>query len=180
MTHTCDDPIQIIDHNPKWSAIFNELRDIISKELDSIAIGIEHVGSTSVPGLASKPVIDIDVIIQSKNDLPQVIERLAKLGYFHQGDLGIEGREAFSRVSNDVPWDEVREVRQEHNLYVCTKDCKELKRHLIFRDYLRENPDTAIFYGKLKKRLARKYENNRKAYTDAKIRFITNVLSRLI
>ncbi len=138
------------------------------------------MGSTSIPGLASKPVIDIDVIIHSKKDLPHVIKRLTNLGYYHQGDLGIEGREAFSRVSNNVPWDEAGKVKQEHNLYVCTKDCRELKRHILFRDYLRENPDTAVFYSKLKKRLVSKHENDRKAYTDAKIRFITNVLSRLI
>lgn len=178
--YTCDDPIQIIDHNPQWSVVFKELSSIISKELGCIAIGIEHVGSTSVAGLAAKPVIDLDVIIESKKDLPQVIKRLATLGYFHQGDLGIEGRESFSRVCNDVPWGDVKTVRQEHNLYVCTKDCEELKRHIMFRDYLRENSDTAVLYGKLKKKLAKKYGDDRKSYTDAKIGFITNVLSRLI
>lgn len=178
--YSCYDPIQIIDHNPQWSILFKQLRDILLKELECICIGIEHVGSTSVYGLASKPVLDIDVIIESKEDLPEVIKRLSKLGYFHQGDLGIEGREAFSRVSNDVPWDDTKIIRQQHNLYVCTKDSEELKRHIAFRDYLRSNPDTAVLYGKLKKKLARKYGNNRKGYTDSKTRFITNVLYRLI
>src|SRR5258705_12320222 len=87
--------VEVVDYDPRWPTRFETLRARIVAALGSLADSIEHVGSTSVPGLAAKPIIDIDVLVVSAIDVPEAIERLALLGYLHRGNLGIDGREAF-------------------------------------------------------------------------------------
>src|SRR5215470_10125139 len=102
------------------------LRSRIAAVLNELATSIEHIGSTAVPGLAAKPVIDIDVLLRSSTDLPLVIRRLAELGYEHRGDLGVSGREAFQAKLDVV----------QHHLYVCPPGSREYNRHIAFRNYL--------------------------------------------
>jgi GrpB-like predicted nucleotidyltransferase (UPF0157 family) len=90
------DPVVIVDYDPSWPATFEQLRDRLAATLGRLAVAIEHVGSTAVPGLAAKPIIDLDVVIADRIDLPAVIQRLRTLGYLHEGDLGVPGREAFT------------------------------------------------------------------------------------
>ena len=126
-------------------SISNEIRDVLGE----LALRIEHVGSTSVPGLSAKPVIDIDVVIRDHSVLDEVISRLAKIGYQHEGNLGIAGREAFGY--------EGKEHLKEHHLYVCPEDSPELKRHIAFRDYLRSHPDAVQEYSRIKEEAASFY-----------------------
>jgi GrpB-like predicted nucleotidyltransferase (UPF0157 family) len=130
---------------------------------------IEHVGSTAVPGLAAKPIIDIDVLLRSASDLPMVITRLASFGYVHQGDLGIPGRETFRTPPNDLP----------HHLYVCPPGNLEFKRHISFRDYLRTHPTDANAYARLKRELVGRFADNREAYMQAKSEFVADILQRV-
>ncbi|WP_433942813.1 GrpB family protein [Paenibacillus sp. SN-8-1] len=97
-------PVIIEKYNDDWPLKFLELQEILREHLDDLALSIEHVGSTSVPGLASKPIIDLDIVIDSMELLPQVIKKLNNLGYIHEGDLGIENREAFARTDDSVPY----------------------------------------------------------------------------
>ncbi|KAK3190950.1 hypothetical protein K4F52_002898 [Lecanicillium sp. MT-2017a] len=142
--------IVVEDYNKNWPETFRNIRDTVSEVLGNLAERVEHVGSTSVPGLAAKPIIDIDVVISSRQKLSEVIPALATLGYHHQGDLGISGREAFTTPKN-VP---------RHNLYVCDRNSRELRRHVAFRDYLRQNEETVRKYGELKKTLAVQFSND--------------------
>ena len=159
--------IEVVDYDPSWPALFAEITAPIRAALAGGPLTrIEHVGSTSVPGLPAKPVIDIDVVIPTRADLPDAIARLATLGYVHQGDLGITGREAF-KSPPDLP---------RHNLYVCAEDSPELRRHLTFRDYLRAHPDDARHYGGLKRELAAHHATDIDAYVDGKTDFIKGVL----
>jgi len=96
MTAQLQRPVVVVSYDPEWPAIFKALRDVYRRALGDLATAIEHVGSTAVPGLDAKPIIDIDVVIPSRSRLPEVIARLMALGYGHQGDLGVSGREAFS------------------------------------------------------------------------------------
>lgn len=164
-------------YNPEWPETFRLLAGVIHKELDGWISGIEHVGSTSVPGLSAKPIIDMDIIIEGTEQLGQVIDRLDQLGYFHQGNLGIEGREAFGRNSEHTPIDGKSSVWMNHHLYVCAKDGRELKRHLAFRDFLRNDPKAAAEYDQFKKELA-KSAKDREMYTEEKSGFINDVLSK--
>src|SRR5215472_10924802 len=151
-------PVHIADYDPQWPATFEQLRGPIAAALGALALRIEHVGSTAVPGLAGKPIIDLDVVIGSPADLPAVIAKLRPLGYRPQGDLGVPGREAFNNPPGGPP----------HHLYVCALGNRELARHLAFRDFLRAHPDTARAYGELKRSLASRFCNDRDAYTEAK------------
>jgi len=164
------EPVIIVDYDPQWPVIFNKLKINVLTVLGNLPVSIEHVGSTSVPGLAAKPVIDMDIVVNSIADIPKAIRKLAALGYAHEGNLGIEGREAFLAP----------EGYPGHHLYLCVKDSRELHRHLMFRDYLRRHPDDAVAYGNLKKELAQQYRNDREKYTEAKTGFIENILNNLI
>ena len=117
--------VVVLPYDPAWKADFAAIRQELASALDGLAIAIEHVGSTSVEGLSAKPCIDIDVVMPDRAVFPQIVERLAAIGYTHEGDLGIPGREAFCYT--DKP-----HLRL-HHLYVCPADSEELHRHLVFR-----------------------------------------------
>jgi GrpB-like predicted nucleotidyltransferase (UPF0157 family) len=160
-------PVVIVDYDPRWPATFASLADRLAAALGSLAVGIEHVGSTAVPGLAAKPIIDLDVVIASRADLPAVIDRLRLLGYDHEGDLGVPGRDAFASPPGGPS----------HHLYVCPAGSPALARHLALRDRLRADPEAAGAYGDLKRSLAARFGHDRAAYTDAKSAFIEALLA---
>lgn len=161
-------PIVIEDYDPRWPQRFETLKTRIGAALGPLAAAIEHVGSTAVSGLAAKPIIDIDVLLRSEGDLPLAIERLHTLGYEHQGDLGIAGREAFRAPAANVS----------HHLYVCPPGSQAYVEHLAFRDHLRTHPEDARTYELLKRSLANRHGDDRDGYTHAKSEFIAAVLQR--
>jgi len=166
--------IIVLDYSPQWAVQFEMLKNIYTTALHNLNIDIQHVGSTSVPGLAAKPIIDIDIIIENDSILKTVISRLKSLGYQHRGDLGIPQREAFkhnSGVHNN-------EILPTHNLYVCIKGCDSLNNHLTFRDYLKQHPNKIAEYSALKKKLAATYPNDIDAYVENKTPFITGILQQ--
>jgi GrpB-like predicted nucleotidyltransferase (UPF0157 family) len=134
----------VVDYDPEWPLRFEAIRDRIAPALGPLAVSIEHVGSTSVPGLAAKPVIDIDVVVAEPSAIPAAIDVLTGLGYEHLGDLGVKDREAFRRPPGS----------DRHNLYVCTQDGEGLRNHLAIRDHLRRHPEAVEAYAALKRRLA--------------------------
>ena len=161
-------PVIIEDYDPCWPQLFEMLRSRVSAVLNELAISIEHVGSTAVPGLAAKPIIDIDVLLRSSTDLPVVIRKLAELGYEHKGDLGVSGREAFR--ANAAAF--------QHHLYVCPPGSREYDRHIAFRNYLRAHVADANAYALLKRELARKFGSDREGYNQAKSEFVQRILQR--
>jgi len=170
--------IEIVPYDTRWPTQFEALRQVYVAALDGDTVSVEHVGSTSVPGLAAKPILDIDLVIPSRRDLAPAVRRLARLGYRHQGDLGIVGREAFSRDgADDVPRDGSGRQWPEHHLYVCAADSEELHRHLAFRDALRADPRLVEDYAALKRALAERFRHDRDAYSTAKTEFVQRVLA---
>src|SRR5262245_8084049 len=101
--------VVVVDYDRAWPEMFAALRAWLWPVVGDLASSIEHIGSTSVPGLAAKPIIDFDIVVPSAERVPAVIERLAGLGYRHRGDLGVPGREAFYRPRSTLA----------HQLYVC-------------------------------------------------------------
>jgi GrpB-like predicted nucleotidyltransferase (UPF0157 family) len=164
-------PIVVVAYQSSWRTRFEELHAQLSQRLGSLSAGIEHIGSTAIPGLHAKPIIDIDVIIPSNADFQQVRVQLSSLGYVHVGDQGVAGREAFELQQG------VGAVN-DHHLYVCRENAEELRRHVQFRDYLLLHSEAAAEYGRLKRELALRYRDDREAYTDAKSQFITQILER--
>ncbi|MFC0543216.1 GrpB family protein [Kutzneria chonburiensis] len=159
--------ISIVAYNPRWPAVFASLRDGLVGPLRGLASHIEHVGSTAVPGLAAKDVIDLTAVVPSLDHLPAVIGRLAPLGYSHEGDLGVTGRHAFTTPAGAPA----------HHLYVCAHDNPDFARVLAFRDYLRTHPDTARAYAELKYFLADRFRDDRAGYTAAKSAFISRIVT---
>ncbi len=159
-------PIQVVDYDLDWPRKFDQLKSWIWPSVCDVAVAIEHVGSTSVPGMMAKPVIDMDVVIKSMVDLPLVIERLTSLGYRHRGNLGVEGREAFLSPKN----------RPDHHLYVCAQNSSALGNHLAVRDHLRSHPHDAAAYCALKRRLAEQFPRERERYVEGKTAFLLSIL----
>ena len=157
----------VLPYDPAWATDFETIRMELSDVLGSLALRIEHVGSTSVEGLCAKPIIDIDVVIESRDKLAAVIAALAAIGYEHEGDLGIPGREAFK-------YDGKPHLRT-HHLYVCTQDCAELRRHVTFRDYLRTHADAAARYGAVKTEAAQLFPNDIDGYIAHKSAVIAEI-----
>jgi GrpB-like predicted nucleotidyltransferase (UPF0157 family) len=158
--------IEVVDYDPGWPSTFESLRSILWPALADVASTIEHVGSTSVPGLAAKPIIDISIVVPASPDVQIGISRLATLGYVHQGDLGIKEREAFANPDG-LP---------RHNLYLCPRASVALANHLALRDYLRTHPEAVREYGELKKRLAQRFPDDIDSYIDGKTAMVLKML----
>ena len=155
--------------NPKWKDEFERIVDSLGEDVIYNSIKIEHVGSTSVEGLSAKPIIDLDIVIE--NDKFEIIKRLLNdKGYKHEGDLGIEGREAFSYSG--------KEELMTHHLYVCPKDSKELFKHITFRDFLKSNPALASEYSKVKEQAAVLYLDDIDKYMEFKSEIIEKIYKR--
>lgn len=150
----------VLPYDEAWVTGFEMIRAELENALGDLIIGIEHVGSTSVKGMSAKPCIDIDVVISDRSVLEGVINRLAAIGYIHEGDLGIEGREAFKYT--DKPH------LMTHHLYVCPINSAELHRHITFRDFLRQNPKAVKKYSRTKERAAKLFSNDIDKYMEYK------------
>ena len=155
----------IVEYNKNWKKQFIQIKNILDNNLSKI-VTIEHVGSTAIIGMCAKPIIDIDIIIENINDFEKTKNKLELIGYFHEGDLGIIGRESFKRnniIINDI-LDKIK-----HHLYICTKDNEELKRHILFRDYLNKYSNKKMEYYDIKKAIIEKYGNeDREKYVTIK------------
>jgi GrpB-like predicted nucleotidyltransferase (UPF0157 family) len=156
-----------VNYDQEWPVLFRQIAGPVGRTLGEIVVSVEQIGSTSVPGLAAKPVIDVDVVVRSAEDVPVAIERLRELGYVYQGDKGIAGREAFMWPSH----------APRHHLYVVVDGSKPHVDHIRFRDYLRNHPEVACEYARLKRGLAEQHRNDREAYTSAKAESISRVLA---
>jgi len=162
--------VVVLPYDPNWKTAFERIRQELENILGDLALRIEHVGSTSVEGLCAKPIIDIDIVISDYSVFDSVIDRLALLGYTHEGDLGIKGREAFKYTN--------KPHLQKHHLYVCPQDSQELRRHVTFRDYLRSHPDAAEKYGEIKKTAARLFPEDIDGYMAHKAHCIEELYRR--
>lgn len=155
--------------NSKWKDEFEKIVASLGKDIIYNSIKIEHVGSTSVEGLSAKPIIDLDIVIE--NDKFEIIKRLLNdKGYEYEGDLGIEGREAFSYSG--------KEELMIHHLYVCPKDSKELFKHIIFRNFLRNNSALASEYSRVKEKAAVLYPDDIDKYMEFKAEIIEKIYKK--
>jgi len=164
-------PVIVVPYDSVWPSTFLELRITLTEALGDVALDIVHVGSTAVPGLAAKPIIDMIAIIESDARLSAAIERLVRIGYEFEGDLGVAGRYAFRPPP---PYDV-----HHHHLYVCAQDNRALREQIAFRNYLRSHPQAAEAYASLKRAAAAAHRNDRTAYTNAKTSFVTNALKEI-
>jgi GrpB-like predicted nucleotidyltransferase (UPF0157 family) len=162
-------PYAIVDYDPLWPARFEELATRIRAVLGDRIVSVEHVGSTAVPELAGKPVIDLDVVLASAEDHEPVMLKLVEIGYSVEGDLGARAQWAFRATGSEVP----------HYLYLVIEGESELKRHRAFRDELRSSPGLRDQYAALKRALAAQSPDDRSPYARGKSGFIRETLRSL-
>jgi GrpB-like predicted nucleotidyltransferase (UPF0157 family) len=167
------DEIEIVDYDPRWPALFDEEARRLRATLDpSLIIEIEHFGSTAVPNLSAKPVIDILIAVRSlPNAHTPFIEGLRTLDYVWWADNPKADRMFF--VKGMPPFGS----RRTHHVHV-TEIHGEMWQRLTFRDWLRAHPDQARSYDQLKRRLATEYSTDREAYTDAKSAWIESAMRK--
>ncbi len=149
-------------YNPEWPQWFEEIKEFLGEKISSTCLRIEHVGSTSIPGMTAKPIIDLILVIDSER-WEEMKLLLEERGYYHRGDLGIKDREVF-----DLKDETLKDTLPEHHLYVCPKHSFEIKRETAFRDYLKKHKEDAKRLSDLKWALAEKYNNDKYPYMDGK------------
>ncbi len=164
-------------YSSNWNKDFTKIKSEINKILEGLTYTIEHIGSTSVPNLDSKPIIDIDIIYSNEADFEKIRSGLKKTGYYHNGNQGIKDREVFKRdgeMANEI-LDTIK-----HHLYVCPVHSKALERHLLSRNFLRKNDWARLKYQKMKYELAEKANQDRKVYAALKELYTNDFIDSII
>ena len=163
------DAVEIAEYDPAWPGAYERERAAIADALGGHVLAIEHVGSTSVPGLRAKPIIDIMIGLRRLADHALCVAPLEALGYEFKGEFGIPGRHYFRRPVRGPRTHQLHMVEHGRDFWV---------RHLLFRDYLRRNPDEAAAYQRLKLRLAARFGSDVEGYTEAKAKFIESAVAK--
>lgn len=158
--------IVIAEYNPEWPVHYEQERDAIVRALGSYASQIEHIGSTSVPGLGAKRVIDIGIDLKSYPLPAEAIAAMEVLGYDHMGEYGIPGRHYFRKSSP-----------RRYHVHAYSPGNPEWEAHILFRDYLRSHPDAARQYEELKRELAARHTDGN-AYAKDKTDFVRETLAK--
>ena len=166
-----DELIRIVPYDPAWPARFDQERAALTAAIGDWAVGgVHHVGSTSVPGLEAKPIIDILVGVRDLEESRSCFDRVATLGYLYA-----------PYRANEMHWFcKPSPRRRTHHLHLVPRHSRRYREELAFRDHLRGNRDVAEAYGALKRELAQRFEHDREAYTAAKARFIQATLDHAL
>ena len=167
------DPIEIVDPDPAWAAQGEAAAEEVRAALEPYVVEVQHIGSTAVPGLPAKPVIDLLVGVRSLDDSPAIVEAVTGLGYEYVPEFEDElpNRRYFRRLTDGV---------RSHQVHLVERtDSDWWNRHVAFRDWLRTHDDERDAYAELKRRLAVEHRDDRAAYTDAKSDFIHAIERRL-
>lgn len=161
--------VKLAVYDPKWAEHFRKEKELLFKVLGAKVLDIRHIGSTSIPGMPAKPIIDILAGVKMLAEVETFKQNLNMIGYEDKGDGGEPGRRYFVKGG---------EARRTHHLNFCEMNGLFWTRHLAFRDYLECHPETAMEYSALKRSLAEKFPTNRGAYTAGKEEFVRSVLER--
>lgn len=158
--------IKVVDYNQDWSSEYQKEEQSIRTFLQVELVNSFHIGSTSVPGLKAKPIIDILLVVNDINKLDTFSSEFQDNGYEVMGEYGIIGRRYFRKGGDN----------RTHQIHAFQyNNIEEIERHLVFRDYLRKHPEVCMQYGELKSQLAKQYPNDIDGYSDGKYDFVKKV-----
>jgi len=158
--------VELVPHNPEWSQLADEEAKRILEQLSIPVIGVYHIGSTSIPGIKAKPILDFVIEVEKLDDIIQSTEMLGELGYISRGEYGIPGRQFFTKDTDG---------ERSHHLHIFQQGHPDIERHLVFRDFLRANPEAAHEYEIIKEKLAKRFPKESGSYTEAKSDFILSL-----
>ena len=161
------DKVHLVSYCPDWVKEFKKEKEILQKILGAIALQIEHVGSTSIPGLSAKPILDIAVAVENIETLAKLIPVLTKAGYDVLNSIENKG-EILARKGNTE--------NRTHYIHIEVIGSTYWNDHILFRDYLLKHPEYIKQYENLKESLAIQFQDDRKQYTSAKNEFIQHIL----
>ena len=164
--------VRLKKHNPKWKELFEKEKKLLLKKFPDIILEISHGGSTAIPGMPAKPIIDMFTAVKSLKSIESVKKELEKLCYEYRGEEGVPGRILYVKNMRGG-----REIRT-HHLQFVEKGNKEWKNHLLIKNYYLEHPGAVKEYAKLKKELANKYPDNRPLYSEGKQKFVKAILKK--
>ncbi len=157
--------IEVVDADPRWPQMFSKEVEAISSVIRSGLVAIHHIGSTAVPGLAAKPVIDILLEMEDVAILDRFDSGMEGLGYVVKGEFGIPGRRFYLKGL----------VERTHHIHAFPAGSHDAVRHLAVRDYLIARPSVSTAYGLLKRRNAERFRQDNDGYCEAKHHFVTEL-----
>jgi len=160
--------VKLVPYDPEWAVIFMEERQRIFESLGDAALGVEHIGSTAIPGMDAKPILDLMVAISTVDDYEQYVVPLEKLGYVFRRDMRND--------QEHVLFVKGPEEKRTHYLKLTTLNSDFWREHLLFRDFLRLHPERAESYRRLKHALLEEYAGERAEYTKEKSGFIKETI----
>lgn len=161
--------LEVTEYQPDWRIRYENESSILRETFGSNLSDIQHIGSTSVPGLKAKPTIDVLITVSELDGVDEINKKMENIGYTAHGEYGIPGRRFFSKIeyANAEDW-----VSTFHVHVFQKDDSYNINRHISIRDFLRAHPERASEYGALKAELARKFPHDGKGYTDAKSGYV--------
>lgn len=161
--------IEVVAHHPQWSEQFEQEVDELAVVFGDEIVAAHHIGSTAIPGILAKPIIDILLEVRHIDRIDAFNDEMRARGYLPKGAFGIPGRRFFIKGTEDS---------RSHHIHVFQAGDPEFERHLAFRDYLRAHPEEAQTYSRLKEELARRFPHDIEGYTAGKDEFIKEIERR--
>lgn len=159
--------VRLVKHNPKWIQLFEDEKRMLLQKFSNKILKISHGGSTALPTIPAKPIIDMFAVVQSLSDADTMKDELEKLGYKYLGEEGVPERRLAVKVTDE---------RRTHHLQFVEKKSKEWKNHILLREYYLQHPEVALQYAELKRTLAGQFPDDRRSYTSGKNIFIKSIL----
>ena len=160
--------VRVVGHHPGWADLFASECEILHRALSGLIVDIQHVGSTAVPDLPAKPILDIAIAVRTPDLVPAIVERLTGIGYIYRGDAADDGGHLF--VKEPEP-----DIRTAH-VHVVEQGGTQWKNYILFRDTLLGDVSVRISYADLKNNLMKRFPDDRRSYTAAKNDFVKQVL----
>ena len=157
--------VGVVSYNPNWQKMYKEESEKIKNILGDTIVDIHHIGSTAIPGIKAKPVIDILVEVKNIETVDQYNHKMEELEYEVMGEYGIPKRRFFRKGGN----------KRTHHIHIFQVGNEEIERHIKFKEYLITHPDKVREYSKLKEELANKYTYDVENYTNGKSDFIKEI-----
>jgi len=164
------EPVEFHEYNSEWPNKFEREKALILDLIGDVVLDIQHVGSTAVPNLAAKPVIDIMIAVENLQQIKDSVPKLEALDYEYCGEAGIPGRIFFRKHVDG---------KRAFHIHSVQPDSEVWHEFVPFRDYLRAHPEVMREYELLKRELAAKYKHDRVQYTEGKAEFIQKILRRV-
>jgi GrpB-like predicted nucleotidyltransferase (UPF0157 family) len=158
--------VEIAPHNTEWKKEFLEEAENLKLIFGEELVAIHHKGSTAIPGIYAKPIIDLMPVVRDIDKVDALNDQMIKLGYHPKGEYGLPGRRYFFKGSKEF---------HTHHMHVYQVGHPDIERHLLFIEYLKAHPQDAQAYSRLKEKLAKRYRDEPEKYTDAKTDFILGI-----